>query len=349
MPAFSEVEAIKYFNLGRWVTNLDQLLETRTSYSGLRSALTGSRLAVGLYEKFSPVLLSRQLRKFGDYIYHSPNFFLPPFPGKSIATFHDMSVYRHPEYHRASQVALMEKEIPKALERADHIIAISEFTKQEIIDITGYPEDRISVVYNGVSEEFHPRPEDQLEPKLARYDLKPGRYFLSLATIEPRKNIGTILDAYLKLPNSIRKYYPLVIGGTPGWKSQAIHQRIQALTVRGQVRYLGYVPEQDLPILYAGATAKIFIPFYEGFGLPALEAMASGVPVIVSNASSLPEVFSGGGLCIDSLDVDGITANMEMLVKPSENINHYTGTGLAIANRLSWQQCAIETLNAYQS
>jgi glycosyltransferase involved in cell wall biosynthesis len=294
------------------------------------------------------VLLSRRLKEFDDHIYHSPNYFLPTFPGKSIATFHDMSIYRHPEYHQASQVALMEKEIPKSLEHADHIIAVSEFTKREIIDITGYPEDQITVIYNGVSRDFHPRPEEQLRNRLARYHLKPHRYFLSMATIEPRKNIDTILDAYQRLPESIRNGFPLVIGGAPGWKSQALHERIQQLASGGQVRYLGYVSEQELPILYAGATAKIFVPFYEGFGLPALEAMASGIPVIASNTSSLPEVVGEAGYCVSPMDVDAITTKMVEWAENSEDAGRRIRRGINIAKKLSWTQCVSDVVGVYQ-
>ena len=342
------IDEIKYFNLGRWVKDLEQMLEPGSAYSGLRSVLTRSKLAVRLYEKLSPAFFARQLKEYSDHIYHSPNFLLPHFPGISIATFHDMSIFRHPEYHQASQVALMRREIPKALERADHLIAVSEFTKREIIDLTGYPKNKISVVHNGVASEYYPRTEAELAHKLAKYELKHKRYFLSLATIEPRKNIDSILDAYQRLPQSVRKHYPLVIGGAPGWKSQATHERIQSLSRKGQVRYLGYAPEEDLPILYAGATAKIFVPFYEGFGLPALEAMASGTAVIVSDTSSLPEVAGGVGLTVSPADIAGITAKMELSLDRSRDLDRRLEAGVAIAGNMRWQNCAERTARIYQ-
>ncbi len=348
LPNYAEITDIRYFNLGRWVTDLDSLLQPPSSSSSLRSVLIRSKLAVGLYGALSPMLFARQLKKYKDHIYHSPNFFLPPFPGKSIATFHDISVYRHPEYHQASQIALTQKEIPKALERADHLIAISQFTKQEIVEVMGYPKDRISVIYNGVSEEYHPRTEQELKLRLAKYALLPKHYFLSIATIEPRKNIDTILQAYQNLPGSVRKHFPLVIAGASGWKSQATHERIQRMSSSGQVRYLGYLPEQDLPILYAGATAKIFIPFYEGFGLPALEAMASATPVIASTTSSLPEVVGDAGYCVSPHDVSAITTNMELLADRSEDIIRRIDMGIAIAKNLTWQRCVASTVQLYQ-
>lgn len=345
---FDTIDSVRFFNLGRWVTDPDTLLSGPGGTGSIRSVLASSPMATRLYEKLSPLLYRAQLGRYSDHIYHSPNFFLPPFPGKSIATFHDLSVYRYPHYHLPASVGLLEREIPRALKRADRLIVVSEFTKREIVELLGYPEERISVVPNGVSAAFHPREKSLLAGTLGKFGLIPGQYFLSVATLEPRKNIGSILDAYEGLPSSITGNFPLVICGDAGWKSQEIHNRIQSMATRGLVRHIGYISHQDLPLLYSGARALVYVPFYEGFGLPALEAMASGVPVIASNSSSLPEVVGDAGYCVEPLDVDMISSHMEMLAEGSAEVDRRVDIGLALAQGLSWERCAASTVQIYQ-
>lgn len=341
------VSELKYFRLGRWVRNLDELLVENTG-SALRKALTGSVIATSIYEKFSPLLLQSRLTGYGDYIYHSPNFMLPPFPGRTIATFHDLSIFRFPEYHKNAQVKLMEKEIQKALNQSDRLIAISEFTKNEITALFAYPEHRIAVVPNGVSQDFYPRTDEKLNAKLNAYNLKAGRYFLSVATIEPRKNIDSILDAYELLPKSMRFEFPLVICGASGWKSETTMDRISSMTGTGSVRYLGYIKEEDKPFLYAGATSVIFVPFYEGFGLPVLEAMASGVPVIASDIPPLNEVSGKSSFYVDPLDSEHLSRVMSELTYADENRLERIALGLNRAREFSWKSTVEKTVLQYQ-
>lgn len=348
LPGFSDIECIRYFSLGRWIPDLQELLNKQQSSTKLRSVLTSSGLATRLYELVSPLLYRAQFASLGDYIYHSPNFFLPPFPGKSIATFHDLSAFRHPEFHLPTSVGLLRREIPRALERADHLIVVSEFTRREIVELLDFPADRISVVPNGVSAEFYPRDDDALEVLLAKYDLKPGKYFLSVATLEPRKNIDSILDAHEMLPAAVRRIFPLVICGDDGWKSEQLHLRIQSLVDQGFVRRIGYIAHNELPLLYSGARALVYVPFYEGFGLPALEAMGSGVPVIVSDSSSLPEVVGQSGYLVNALDVDAIASRMEEVLVQSPELSEKVSAGLIRAKQLTWENCAASTVQVYR-
>ncbi|WP_456381013.1 glycosyltransferase family 4 protein [Thiolapillus sp.] len=343
-----DVSDLKLFRLGRWINNLDELLISN-SESKIRKLLTGSVVAVSVYEKISPLLLGSRLGGYDDYIYHSPNFMLPPFSGPKISTFHDLSVFRCPEYHRSAQVRLMEKEIRTALNQADRLIAISEFTKNEIVKLFGYPGDKIAVVPNGVTSDFFPRSIEELNAPLRGFNLKAGRYFLSVATIEPRKNIDSILDAYEILPKSMRMEYPLVLCGGGGWKSGGTLERIKGMMKDGEnVRYLGYVEEEYKPLLYAGATAAIFVPFYEGFGLPVLEAIASGTPVIASDIPPLNEVSAGSSHRVLPQDVEGISNLMQEVASPDKNCLRKIALGLDVAQEFSWESTVEKTVSQYR-
>ena len=343
----SRVSDIRYFDLGRWVSDPHKLLVSGSG-SRLRKALTGSVIAVSIYEKISPLLLGSKLDGYDAYIYHSPNFMLPPFAGRKISTFHDLSVFRFPECHRIAQVRLMEKEIYKALEQADRLIAISEFTKNEIVQLFGYPDDKVAVVPNGVSPDFFPRSAKELHAPLKVIGLQPGRYFLSVATIEPRKNIDAILDAYEMLPKRMRMEYPLVICGGAGWKSRGTLERIKNMMEKGNVRYLGYVKEEMKPLLYAGATAVVFVPFYEGFGLPVLEAMASGAPIVASDISPLNEVSAGSSYRVLPQDTEELARLMGQMTASDARRNQKTALGLSVAREFSWKNTVEKTVLQYR-
>lgn len=342
-----EISELYLLNMGRWVGDLDKLLVESTAAS-LKKTLAGSNVATSIYQRVSPVLFRSRLKGYSDCIYHSPNFMLPPFPGKTITTFHDLSVFRFPEYHRDVHVRLMEKEIENALDQADRVIAISEFTKNEITDLFGYPGDRVAVVPNGVSQAFYPRAEGEFGSTLRAYGLRSGRYFLSVATIEPRKNIDSILDAYEFLPKNMQSEYPLVICGTSGWKSESTMDRIENMSRTGNVRYLGFVGEEDKPLLYAGATAIVFIPFYEGFGLPVLEAMASGTPIVASDIPPHKEVSGRSSYTVDPCDCWRLSKIMSALTCPDENTRRKITLGLKRAKGFSWENTIEKTVLQYQ-
>src|SRR6185295_16413618 len=150
-----------------------------------------------------------------------------------------------------------------------------------------------------VAEAFRPRVAGQTVASLQALGITHGCYLLTVGTIEPRKNVGHVLDAYAGLPARLRSRYPLVVAGAVGWRAKTLERQLQALASRGEIRFLGRVADDDLPFLYAGAAAFVFPSLYEGFGLPPLEAMASGVPVLVSDRASLPEVMSDAGIRLD--------------------------------------------------
>jgi alpha-1,3-rhamnosyl/mannosyltransferase len=175
-----------------------------------------------------------------------------------------------------------------------------------------------------------------------------GGYSLFVGTIEPRKNIETLLDAYSRLPLELRKRWPLVLTGYHGWRNESIHQRLESAKREGWAFYLGFVPSEDLPLLFAGARLFTFPSLYEGFGLPVLEAMSSGVPVVCSNSSSLPEVAGDAALMCDAKDTETLTDLIRRGLEDDAWRASAVEQGLLHAAGFSWERCALETLQVYQ-
>ncbi|MGQ9658680.1 MAG: glycosyltransferase family 4 protein [Thermochromatium sp.] len=357
LPAQSPDISIRYFCLGRWISlpsavDLDELEDSRSPRSFVlrsRSFLAQRRWAVNLYRHLSPVLYWWTLRKFQDHLYHSPNYFLPPFGGKSIATIHDISTFRDPSWHPPARVALMEAELPRTLTRATHLITDSNAVRQEIIDYFGWPAERITAIPLGVDGIFHPRKSNELSSCLHHYGLTPGFYCLCVATIEPRKNIGRLIDAYVALSPTLRQRYPLVLVGERGWNSDDVHARIADEQRRGHLLYLDYVPQSDLPLILAGARLFVFPSLYEGFGLPLVEAMASGIPVVTSNIPTSSELTSGVSLQVDPYDTNALTMALQRGLEDETWRLQAAELGLQRARSYTWDLCVKRTVRLYQN
>lgn len=313
----------------------------------LRNQLLKSNVAIEAYKLLSKIKNYYSLKDHESAVFHGPGFYLPEFQGPSVATFHDLSMFTHTQYHPPERVRFMQRELSLTLQRASMLITDSEYTRQELATYFGYPLDKIRAISLACSADFHPRNAVDSAAVMARLGLVHGGYTLYAGTIEPRKNIETLLDAYSTLPDSIRQRWPLVLAGYHGWQSEHLHERIDAAMKAGWARYLGYVKDEDLPYLFASAHLFFFPSHYEGFGLPVLEAMASGVPVICSNASSLPEVAGGAALMFDPMDVDALS---QLILKGLEDdIWRKTAKekGLMQATTFNWQKCAKETAAVY--
>ena len=315
---------------------------------GLRRFLENSRMAVELYRVIIPYVRARALRGMEDHVFHGPNFYLPPFDGPCVVTIHDLSPYLWPECLPAWRVRYMIPEIALSLQRATVIITDSEYTKQEVSKYFTWPIEKIHAVPLASADAFHPRPPSALRPVLDRYGLSAGGYCLFAGTIEPRKNIDALLDAYAMLPASIKSKWPLVLVGYQGWNSAALHARMADASCEGWARYLGFVPADHLPSLFAGTRLFVFPSLYEGFGLPVLEAMASGVPVVCSNGSSLPEVVRDAGAMCDAYDVDALSRLILVGLEDESWRRGAAKKGLDQAAKFTWQRCAKETIAAYQ-
>ncbi|MNG59947.1 Glycogen synthase [compost metagenome] len=322
--------------------------EITSSAHGLRQRLKKSHFASELYRLTAPWLKTYALRKHPDAIYHGPNFYLPPNLERCAVTFHDNSVFAFPQYHPVERVRFMQKELLLTIKRADILITDSEFTRHELAEYFNLPLSKVYSAQLASSGDFYPRETEEISCVLSPLDLKPNQYCLFTGSIEPRKNIETLLDAYERLPLELRLNIPLVISGFKGWSSEGLHQRFERGQKAGWLRYLGYTKSADLPLLFAGARSFLFPSLYEGFGLPVLEAMASGVPVVCSDSASLPEVVGDCALMCAAMDVETLTQLIQKSIEDEVWREEARIKGLNRAKHFSWQRCAQETILAYQ-
>jgi glycosyltransferase involved in cell wall biosynthesis len=349
LQCHSDIDALKLFSGKHYLPDLPVAEEQSSAVHGLKRIVQSSAALMELYRILMPVLRAQALRDDGDHLYHGPNFILPPFPGRSVATFHDLSPFTWAQCFPPERIRYLQKELRKTLDRADALITDSEFTRQELAVFSGVSLDRIHAVPLASSADFRPRSPVQLRDVLRIYGLQPGGYSLYVGTIEPRKNIVTLLDAYGRLPLALRQGWPLILSGYQGWQSEAIHARIDAAQREGWARYLGFIPSEHLPLLFSGARLFAFPSHYEGFGLPVLEAMSSGVPVICSNSSSLPEVVGGAALMCNPLDIDALTANLQRGLEDEVWRAMAIEQGLSHSASFSWERCAAQTVEVYKS
>jgi alpha-1,3-rhamnosyl/mannosyltransferase len=281
-------------------------------------------------------------------LYHDPNYLAFRFDGPTVITVHDLSVVRYPETHPVERVKLMNKHLLHSIERASQIIVDSQFVKDEVIEHFGVPANKVHAILLGVGSEYSPRSHATLMPVLAKFSLQPRSYIFAVGTLEPRKNLIQALDAFADLPAAIRARYPLIIAGMKGWLTEDLNRRLSKYEESGEVRWLGYVAKDDLPLLYSGARMLVYPSLYEGFGLPVLEAMASGVPVITSNRASLPEVAGQAGITVDPEDRRALTEAMLLLIEDTSEAERRIRSGLEHAARFTWDACAQQTLAVYR-
>ncbi len=280
-------------------------------------------------------------------LYHEPNFILKPFDGVAVTTVHDLSHLIHPEFHPPERVRFLERWLPESLDRASHILTVSDFTARELMRLFPLAADKITVTPLAAQSRFRPYDEAQTLPLLKRLGLCWKGYLLASATLEPRKNHAGLLTAYGRLPKSVRSAFPLVVTGAQGWRDASLRRELERLAVTGEVRHLGYLPDADLPRLMSACKAFVFPSFYEGFGLPVIEAQACAVPVICSDAGALPEVCGPATLRVDAYDVLALTAAMQQAIEDTSLSRLAAQAGPRFAAGFSWQRTARLTLAAY--
>lgn len=359
LPDCPQIEQLRYLGMWRWVgqppadepaqrDRVEAMTSTGPRLARLRASMAGKPWAVTAFGVVSEVWRGHLLRAGRGAVYHSPNYFLAPYDGPSVATVHDLSITRFPETHPAARRRYFDIAFERSLRRATALITDSEAVRQEVMHDYGMAPERITAVHLGVDPAFHPRPAHAIEPLLRRWGLQAGSYLLSVSTLEPRKRLEQLITAYAQLDAQTRQRCPLVLTGSPGW----LHERIDALIEQGRaagwLRYLGYVPQADLPALYAGARAFAMVSIYEGFGLPLLEAMASGVPVLTSDRSCMPEVAGGAALLTDPDDVHAIADGLRRVLHDDAWRAAAVPSGLARARLLTWERCVEQTLAVYQ-
>lgn len=272
-------------------------------------------------------------------------------PGAAVVlTIHDLTTRRFPEMHVAENAALHATKERFARDRADRIIAVSEATRRDIVSELGIPPERVSVVYEAADARFRPHTPDETRTILEQYDLAHGAYVLSVGTLEPRKNYVRLIEAYAMLHARYAPAAhlpPLIIAGGNGWKYDAILAAPEQTGVVGFVRFLGRVPDDDLPALIAGSHVFVYPSLYEGFGLPPLEALACGVPVVVSHAASLPEVVGDAGLYCNPYDPHDIARQIAALLEDNDLALRLRYASVMRAQQFSWERTARETLAVY--
>ncbi len=283
----------------------------------------------------------------GVDLFHATDHLLPRFSRvRSVFTLHDLAFRLYPETHTALNRWFLNVMMPRFLQAADAVIAVSEHTKRDALRAYNLDEAKVRVIYEGVNPRFRPAPPEAVAVIRRKYGL-PERFILSVGTIEPRKNLETALAAYRTLKEG-GAAHRLVIAGKKGWLYRGFFRRLREEGLEGEVVFLGFVPDDDLPPLYGGADLFLFPSLYEGFGLPPLEAMACGAPVICSDSSSLPEVVGDAALLVPPLEVRAWAEALRRLLGDADLRADLQARGLARAREFSWARAARATVEVYQ-
>jgi len=310
----------------------------QASLNGLRSVAKRVPYARSVKRHLQNRIAQAREAELAEYIYWEPNYNLLPINNRAVTTVHDLSHIHYPEFHPKERVDLLNAHLSKSLERAHKVVTVSEFTREEVARSFGVPEEKLAVVSPAASAEFRPYSSLESRAVLLHYQL-PEQYILSLGTLEPRKNLLGLIAAYAQLPVDYRNDYPLVLVGGKGWHTSAISEALGKLPAH-QVRRLGYVPQTDLPKLVAAASVMAYPSFYEGFGMPVLEAMAAGTPVLTSNCSSMPEVSGGASILVEPTEADSISEGLLSLLSNRSLQESCREKGLLNAQRYSWSGSA---------
>ncbi len=324
-----------------------QLFQQHINFSHKTYPLAERWMTIGwhrLYLPFPAEWFSGPLELF-----HSPNFILPPTrQAKTLLTVHDLSFIRHPQGAVDKLRRWLEKVVPRSLNRADHVLADSESTKQDLLDIYKLPLEKITVVGAGVEARFQPISEAMiLEAVRQRYHLPPlEKFVLGVGTLEPRKNFTGLIKAFEQSP--VHETHHLVIAGGKGWLYDDIFAAAETSPVAERIHLIGFVADDDLPALYTLADIFAFPSHYEGFGIPVIEAMACGVPVVCANNSSLPEVAGQAALQVVATDSMALADTLQRLAVDIPLRQKSISQGFLQAKKFNWPAAAQRLLNVYQ-
>ncbi len=299
------------------------------------------------HNRFEQITLSFEISRLGLDLLHSPDF-IPPFNRncKSVITIHDLAFLLYPHF-LTKESARYYGQIDQAWRKTNHIIAVSEATKHDCIKMLGVPETKITVIHEAANPIYQPLPKGEAQQIVkAKYQLDQD-FILFVGTIEPRKNLPGLLQAYRRLRDNYKREEILVLRGSKGWLWEEVYETVARLNLEEHVVFLGRVPSEDLVYLYNAAHLLVHPSFYEGFGLTPLEAMTCGVPVVASNISSLPEVVGDAALLIDPHDIDGLTVAIWRVLTEEELRKDLVCKGLKRAQKFSWKEAARKTLEVY--
>ena len=340
---------IRYFNGREWIDTPPQIRPPRDFARQLLSLLVNN--VPGSHQRVRETQqrrFTRGLVKHQPALYHEPNYLAFRFSGPLVVTAHDASWVRYPETHPVVRVRMMNRHFPAALDRAQRVIVDSDFVAREMHEVFGVPYARLRTVPLGVSAAFQPLCPLLTQPVCQRLGIEHGRYTLTVGTLEPRKNIIGLIRAYRLMPPSLTSRYPLVIVGIKGWRHENVDREIAALEHTGLVRFLGHVAEADLPALYSAATVFAYPSIYEGFGLPPLEAMKSGAPVVVADCSSLPELVGNAGKRFNPEDVNALAETLRSILEDQVLRQRMSEASVVRASGFTWERCGEQTLAVYR-
>ncbi len=266
-----------------------------------------------------------------------------------VVTIYDLSFMRYPHSFNAAKRIYLTWAVKSSLRRAQRVIAISASTRRDLVSMFGVPANQVSVVYCGIDPAFNsPRDRSEVDAFRAQRGL-PEKFILHVGTIEPRKNIARLIRAFARAKCTARLPHRLVLIGARGWKYAEVDQVIEQENMKDEVIFTGYVPQDELPLWHRAADLFVYPSLYEGFGLPPLDAMASGTPVVVSNASSLPEVVGDAALLVAPTDENALAEAIVSALTDSARREQMTARGLAQAAKFSWARAARETAEVYRS
>jgi glycosyltransferase involved in cell wall biosynthesis len=281
-------------------------------------------------------------------LFHATEHLLPPLRGvPTVLTVHDMIFKLFPEHQKRLNYWYLNATMPLYCRRASAIVTVSEASKRDIVAHYGLDPARVTVIHEAAAPEFVPSAPGALDQVRRRYGL-PEQYLIHVGTIEPRKNLTRLVEALQRLRQT-GLAIPLVVVGSRGWLYDEFFRRLEQLELRNAVVFPGYVPSTDLPAIYSAATAAVVPSVYEGFGLPVLEAMACGTPVVSSHASSLPEIGGKAALYFDPYDVAAMSDAIAEVWGVAALRDEMRQKGLAQAAKFSWKRAAEETQALYES
>lgn len=292
------------------------------------------------------IALPRALRKHRIDLFHNPDFTLPFLLPRSIpalVTVHDVAYARLPDSNSLKSKLLLKSLVPFSIQRARAVITVSRFSRSEIVGLYPISPEKIQVIPNGIESRFMPPGMEQIEAIRRRYELPSERVVLYLGGIEPRKNLGRLAEAVAKIPHAT-----LAIAGGQNRNAEAILQEVQT-HLGERLRLLGFVPDDDLPALYGAATVFAYPSLYEGFGIPPLEAMACGTPVVTSSVSSLPEAVGDAATLVDPTNADAIAEGIRELLDNDRLRRSRIKPGIEQAKSFAWPNIAAQTMALYDT
>ncbi|MNK66103.1 GDP-mannose-dependent alpha-(1-6)-phosphatidylinositol monomannoside mannosyltransferase [compost metagenome] len=281
-------------------------------------------------------------------LYHEPSLWPLSFDGPTVITLHDLTHLHYPETQPPARLREIERRVADGVRQASLILTDSQYIAEEAQAHFGLPAERFVVAPLGVAARFHPRSPEAIDAVLKTHGVEAREYFLCVGTLEPRKNLSLALRAHARLPESVRQRFPLLIVGMAGWQREQFSEELHQALASGHVCLLGYLPDEHVAQLLAGARALIFPSLYEGFGLPVLEAMACGTPVILTRRSAMPEVAGSAGNYVEPDETDGLRDAMSRLIEDLAHWQACREAGLLQARLFTWERCAQVTASAYR-